>query len=319
MDPNETSQHHPVLAREVIALLDPRPGAVCVDCTVGLGGHAALLAERVGPGGIVIGMDVDPRNLAIAKERLADAPADIRLFEGNFALLPDALRQAGVEHVDALLADLGFSSNQMADPARGLSFDSDGPLDMRLDPSLQQTAADLVNDLPVDELANVLYRYGEERLSRKIARKIDEARQQTPILDCKSLATLVRRAYPPRNPRSPRKSQGKAQGKIDPATRTFMALRIAVNGELEALEQLLGHLPTVLGPGGRAAIISFHSLEDRLVKQALVRFDRDGVAKRITRKPVVAEAGEQRDNPRSRSAKLRVMQRLASSATDAEA
>jgi 16S rRNA (cytosine1402-N4)-methyltransferase len=171
---------------------------------------------------------------------------------------------------------------------------------MRLDPTLGQTAADLVNDLPADELANILYRYGEERLSRKIARKIDEVRRQTPILDCKSLATLVRRAYP-----------GKSQGKIDPATRTFMALRIAVNGELEALEQLLGHLPTLLKPGGRAAIISFHSLEDRLVKQAFVRFEGDAVAKRITRKPVVAEAGEQRDNPRSRSAKLRVMQKLA--------
>ena len=198
-----------------------------------------------------------------------------------------------MDQADVVLADLGFASNQMADPARGLTFQEDGPLDMRLDPTLAQTAGDLVNQLPQDELANVLYHYGDERLSRKIARKIVEHRVREPIETTGSLAALVRQAYGPKRQR------------IHPATRTFMALRIAVNGELEALEQLLAALPKVLRADGRAAIISFHSLEDRLVKQAFARWDKQGLAKRLTKKPITADPTQRSKNPRSRSAKLR--------------
>lgn len=286
--------HKPVLMEQVMDLLDVGPGMRCVDCTLGLGGHAKMLAERLSDGGELIGIDMDPRNLAQAEANLQGAAAKVRLMHGNFA----DLQSLDVGPVDRLLADLGFSSNQMADPARGLTFSDDGPLDMRLDPALDQTAADLVNELAEKELADLIYHFGEERLSRKIARKIIDARVREPILTTGSLAALVRQAY----------GRGGRRHRIDPATRTFMALRIAVNGELESLERLLESLPHVLKPDARAAIISFHSLEDRLVKQAFAGWDKQGVARRLTKKPVTADDVERSENPRSRSAKLRVIQ-----------
>lgn len=287
-------EHMPVLVEQILELLAPEPGMVYVDCTLGLAGHAKLLAQRISPGGELIGLDMDPQNLATSQENLADAPVPCRLIQGNFADLPSL----GVGPVDLLLADLGFSSNQMADAARGLTFAEDGPLDMRLDPELGKTAADLVNQLSEKELADLIYQFGEERLSRKIARKIVDQREREPILTTGSLATLVRKAY----------GASARQQRIDPATRTFMALRIAVNGELDALQRLLEVLPLVLKPGARAGIISFHSLEDRLVKQAMVQWDKEGLGRRLTKKPIIADASEQRKNPRSRSAKLRVVQ-----------
>lgn len=304
-----------MLLDAVLQLLDPKPGQVMLDCTLGRAGHAAAIVPRLAPGGRYIGLDVDQSNLDFARQRLADAPIKVDLIHRNFAQAPAVLRELGAAKVDLLLADFGFSSNQMDDPARGFSFMRDGPLDMRLDPSQPTSAADLVNRLPPDELADILYQYGEERLSRKIARKIAEERDKSPIKTTGHLADVVRRAYgmpaargDERNGSIPDAPLWRPKiGGIDPATRTFMALRIAVNGELDAIEQLLHDLPLLLSPGGVAAIISFHSLEDRLVKQAFAELVRQGRCERLTGKPVVADETEQRANPRCRSAKLRAI------------
>lgn len=261
-----------------------------------------LLAKRVGPTGRVIALDVDPANVAFAREALSATDTPFEVIHGNFTQAKQVLSSLGVNRVNVLLADLGFASNQMDDPARGFAFSTDGPLDMRLNPTLTQTAADLINDLPERELADLIYEYGEERLSRKIARKIAETRERTPIQNTTELAQLVRQAY----------GRSGSRGRIDPATRTFMALRIAVNHELEALDGLLAALPALVHPGGRAAVISFHSLEDRRVKRAMLALDQRGLAHRLTRKPVVADDHERHDNPRSRSAKLRAVKMIAS-------
>jgi 16S rRNA (cytosine1402-N4)-methyltransferase len=292
--------HVPVLPAEVVALLNPQPGQVCLDCTIGRGGHGALIVPRLSPGGRYVGFDVDPVNLEFARARLAGTTVPVDLRHANFAGAPAALAQLGIGRVDLLLADLGFSSNQMENPERGFSFNSEGPLDMRLNPDLTSTAADLVNTLSEQELANLIYRLGEDRLSRRIARKIVETRARSPIISTRVLAEVVRQAYGTRS----------GAQRLDPATRTFMALRIAVNAELEALTQLLHHLPELLTSGGRAVFISFHSLEDRLVKQAFAQLHRAGKARRLTPKPVTADEDERRDNPRSRSAKLRALEML---------
>ncbi len=292
-DSSLPSGHVPVLAGEVLELLDPRTGMTCVDCTVGRAGHARVVCERLGERGRFIGLDADPANVAYAAKALTGVASRVEVHHANFADLRVILDQLGVEKVDLLLADLGFASNQMDDPARGFSFQAEGPLDMRLDPTVETTAADLVNELPEKELADLIYRYGEERLSRRIARKIAETRVREPILTTQSLAALVRHCYGPRRQR------------IDPATRTFMALRIAVNQELQSLERLLDQLPRCVSAGGRAAIISFHSLEDRLVKHAFMRWKREGLASPLVKKPVRAGDEECRANPRSRSARLR--------------
>ncbi|MDX1682846.1 MAG: 16S rRNA (cytosine(1402)-N(4))-methyltransferase RsmH, partial [Phycisphaeraceae bacterium] len=228
-------------------------------------------------------------------ERLAEVPAQVDLVRSNFARADAVLGDLGLSGVDFLLADLGFASNQLDDPERGLSFMTEGPLDMRLDPSLPSTAADLVNATEERALADLLYQLGEERQSRKIARKIVERRAQSPIVNTEELVEAIEAAVG---------SAGR-HGRVHPATRTFMALRIAVNQELQALERLLEMLPTIIKPEGRAAIISFHSLEDRRVKQAFRQFKRDGLGEPVTRKPVTASAAEAHRNPRSRSAKLR--------------
>jgi len=312
--------HVPVLLHETLDLLAPAAGESAVDCTLGRGGHAAAILPRLGPGGTYVGLDLDPANIAHARERLgpiaARAGVELVVWQGNFAALgsPGAavgspgtavpgLRGGGV---DVLLADLGFASTQMDDPARGFSFAEDGPLDMRLDPGGAVTAAEVVNHTPERELADLIYQLGEERLSRRIARHIAAARHAAPIQSTRQLAELVRRAYGPAAGRS----------KTHPATRTFMALRIAVNGELEALDALLAALPRVLAPGGRAGIISFHSLEDRRVKRAYRAQASDGAGHGkgrawdlLTRSPVTPGDAEVAANPRSRSAKLRVIRR----------
>ena len=298
----ETS-HVPVLPKEVMELLDPAPGMICLDCTVGMAGHSAALAETVGPSGRLIGLDVDPTNLAAARSRLEAVNCRVDLVHANFAESEAVLGSLGVDRVDLVLADVGFSSAQMDDPQRGFSFATDGPLDMRFDRGRGGTAADLVNRLPQQQLADLIWKNGEERLSRKIARKIVERRSQNPILTTADLAGIVRAAYgAPRGRRSP------GRRRIDPATRTFMALRIGVNHELESLEALLRSLPRLVRPCGRAAVISFHSLEDRLVKQTFAAFRRDGIGWPVTRKPVTADPAEREVNPRSRSAKLRVVE-----------
>ena len=305
--PDAASYHEPVLVRQVLELFAPQPGMVCLDCTVGLGGHAAAIAPRLAPGGRYVGLDVDPGNIELARRRLAGASARVDLVRSNFAGAGAVLDELGTGRVDLLLADLGFASNQMRDSQRGLSFQVEGPLDMRLDPDLPQTAGDLINTMPQEELADLIYRYGEERYSRRIARKIVEHRGQSPINTTTDLAQLVRHAYG-RAGRRGHRHPGRMR--IDPATRTFMALRIAVNAELAALERLLGNLPHLLRPGAVAALISFHSLEDRMVKRAFASLRSAGLAEVLTRKPLVADEDEQRRNPRARSAKLRAVRWL---------
>jgi len=297
-NPYDTDPGHvPVLPAQVMELLDPQAGETCFDATLGRGGHARLILPRLAPGGRYIGVDLDPANVAHTAEAFADDSVHFEAVHAGFTEAPRILEQRGLARVDLLLADLGFASTQMDDPRRGFSFTHDGPLDMRLDPTQPTTAADLVNELPQDELADLIYQYGEERASRVIARKIVEARRNTPMTTTRQLAELCAAAYGPRGRRQ----------RIHPATRTFMALRIAVNDELTKLDELLVMLAEVMNVGGRVAIISFHSLEDRAVKHAFRDLAKAGRAEVLTRKPVTADHAERATNPRSRSAKLRAI------------
>jgi 16S rRNA (cytosine1402-N4)-methyltransferase len=294
------SGHDPVLMQEVLEGLAVRPGITYVDCTLGRAGHASAVARVLGRNGLLIGMDADPRNLVFAKEQLADAPCRVRLFHANFAELEDVLSEVGTKAVDVVLADLGLSTNQLFDPAYGLSFAQPMPLDMRIDPRVTETAADFVNEMREEDLANVLYELAQERYSRRIARKIVDARRVSPIKTTDRLAELVRSAIPKR---------GGAPEKIDPATRTFMALRMAVNREMENLESLLEQAPKALTSGGRVGIISFHSMEDRAVKQAFRSMEQTGFLRLVTKKPLTPTDAEIDANPRSRSAKLRIAEK----------
>lgn len=287
--------HEPVLLNEVLDALAPKPGEVFVDCTTGRGGHSLAIAEKLQPGGTLICLDVDPENLKYAKERLGPLAEHARFFHANFAEVNDVLDAAGIEQVDGLLADLGVSTNQLLETKHGLTFSADAPLDMRLDPRIKKTAADLIRELPERELADILFHYADERASFKIARKIVSVRTVQPIQTTGQLAEIVRSVIPPRF------------GQIDPATRTFQALRMAVNEELESLEALLDLIPDIMKPEGRAALISFHSGEDRLTKQATREWQSEGWCELLTRKPIEASPAEQERNPRSRSAKLRVV------------
>jgi 16S rRNA (cytosine1402-N4)-methyltransferase len=291
------SGHDPVLLKETLELLSPGPGKVMVDCTLGRGGHARALGEALGPRGLLLALDADPRNLEYARARLTDLPCPTRFFHANFAELSDVLSVAGVGKVDGILADLGISTNQLFEESYGLSFSQAMPLDMRIDPRTTTTAADLVNKLREEDLANVLYKNAQEHYSRRISRKIVEARHFSPINTTDRLAELVRSAVPLR---------GGAPAKIDPATRTFMAIRMEVNRELENLEELLSQAPELLNVGGRFAVISFHSTEDRMVKQAFRSAELGGRLKVVTKKPLSPVDDEVAVNPRSRSAKLRV-------------
>lgn len=302
--------HIPVLPEQVVKVLDPAPGQVYVDCTAGLGGHAALIAQKLGPEGVIVLNDLDQGNLDRAKDRVSkalrpDAPASasVHAIRGNFAELPAKLAGLGLT-ADMVLADLGFASTQVDDPERGLSFRFSGPLDMRLDQSAPITAAELVNTLPERELAGIIARYGEEKSARRIASKLVAARALEPITTTDQLAEIVRSAVP-----GPR-------GSINPATKTFQALRIAVNDELGSLESLLRVIgfaikkthegePGWIASGARVAFISFHSLEDRPVKQAFAQWSKAGWVEQRTRKPIEADEAETGANPRARSAKLR--------------
>ncbi len=290
-EPTPQPRHVSILPAEVLALLAPAPGQTFVDATVGAGGHARVLAERLGPTGQLIGLDQDVAMLELARPRLEGLP--VTLIQANFDRLRKVLQGLGIAAVDGVLADLGVCSDQLDAAERGLSFQQPGPLDMRFDPRDGPTAAELLRHLGERELADLFWEYGEERFSRRIARRIVETRKDTPLETTEQLAALVRRCVP--RPKGRRHI-------IDPATRVFQALRIAVNDELGALDRLLIALPIVLAPGGRAAIISFHSLEDRRVKQTF----RDKTTwEELTRKPVQAGEEEIRNNPRARSAKLR--------------
>lgn len=291
-------RHVPVLLDPVLEILSPQPEQVIVDCTLGLGGHSSALLERIQPGGRLISIDFDPANIALAQARLQSVSGQFDLFHNNFAALPTVLMQAGVERVDAILADLGVASPQIDDPARGFSYRKPGPLDMRMDPTRGQPASALINRMPERELAAALLELGDETDAPQIAHLIVERRSIKPITTTEDLMAIVCEARDFTLQRA-------AGAKLHPAARTFQALRILVNRELANLDRLLAVLPQCLKPGGVAAIISFHSGEDRRVKEAFRDGTRGGIYSETNRDPIIADETEQKMNPRSRSAKLR--------------
>ncbi len=284
----------PVLLDQVLHWLAPCPGAVMVDGTLGGAGHGRAVAAQLGKDGMLIGVDRDPAAIHRAKGQLRGLP--VRLAQANFCDLPEVLGQLETDRVDGVVLDLGLSSDQLADRSRGFSFSSDGPLDLRYDTMTGQPAHRLINRLSVEHLTQLISSYGEERYSPRIARAVVERRRRQPIETAAELAELVRQCVPA--------SRGQ---RIDPATRTFQALRIAVNDELKSLEIALRRIPDCLRPGARLVIISFHSLEDRRVKDA---FRADQRLRVLTRKPVCPDEIELAENPRSRSAKLRAAERV---------
>ncbi len=302
-------EHRPVLLDEVVAALDPRPGQVVVDCTVGWAGHAAELLRRVGPSGRLIGLDFDADNLPRARARLEPLGGPFALHHGNFAGLPTVLASEGVSAVDAVLADLGMSSMQVDDAERGFSYVRDGPLDMRMDRSRGRTAAQLLAAISEDELRQALHDLGDEPEAARVARAIVRARQSAPVGRTADLARIIREATEGDADRPWRLHPRRGEWHLHPAARTFQALRILVNRELANLEQLLRVLPAVLKPGGRAAVISFHSGEDRLVKAAFRDGVQAGVYARASPDPIRAGFAERTANPRARSAKLRWAER----------
>jgi 16S rRNA (cytosine1402-N4)-methyltransferase len=287
---------------ETLRAIDPKPGQTVVDCTLGLGGHSSEILRRILPGGLLIGIDFDPTNLASARETLLQTPGAtserFQLFHNNFAALPTVLQQAGVERVDAVLADIGVASTQIDDPDRGFSYRQPGPLDMRMDPTRGQPAWAVLDRLDEAQIAEALLEYGDETDAPKIAREIVAHRAHTPIRTTEDLTALVCRARDFTLQRA-------AGAKLHPAARTFQALRILTNREIANLDRLLRVLPNVLLPGGRGAIISFHSGEDRRVKDAFRDGLRGGIYSSISPEPETATEAEIRGNGRSRSAKLR--------------
>lgn len=289
-------RHIPVMAAEVLEWLDPQPGETYVDGTLGLGGHARLVAERLGADGRVIGLDRDPNALKLATSRFTDIPAALTAVHACSERMREVLDELGVSAVQRILLDLGVSSLQLDEAERGFSFMRDGPLDMRMDTTAPLTAADLVRDTPEQELARIFWVYGEERHSRRIAKRIVEARGREPIITTGQLAAVVSGCVP-------------RTGRIHPATRVFQALRIAVNDELAAVAGSLEAAKRSLAPGGRLVVLTFHSLEDRIVKQAMRDWAERGEVE-LTRRKVVCPSDEEcRVNPRARSTKLRVCER----------
>ena len=281
--------------------LRPRAQGCYVDCTVGLGGTAERILKAGAPDGVLIGIDRDPHAIAHAQTRLEAYGSRVSLFCENFQRVKAVMSLADRERADGILFDLGVSSAQLDRPERGLSFQQDGPLDMRMNPTHGHTAEDLVNTLPETQLANIIHALGEERYSRRIARAIVRARRQSPLRTTMDLSRVIRQSVP----RSYR------TGRLHPATRTFQAFRMAVNDELGSLQTGLDEVIDVLAPGGRLCVISFHSLEDRVVKQTFRRLAHEAPDQWtiLTKKPVSPSLQERRANPRARSAKLRVLER----------
>ena len=304
------SPHQPVLYKEIIHALQPQAGGRYVDGTLGAGGHARGILEASAPDGQLLGLDIDPQALAIARRYLAPYEHRIHLAQASYTSLSTQLALLQWDAVDGIVLDLGASSMQFDTPERGFSFLQDAPLDMRFGPHIPQTAADLVNKYSERELADLIYQYGEERESRKIARAIVKAR---PIHTTRELVAAIESVSPRRGDR------------VHPATRTFQALRIAVNDELTSIEEVLPQAVAALKPGGRLAVISFHSLEDRIVKdffreqsrdlinppyERIYEVERKATLKEVHRKPIVPSEEEIKDNPRARSAKLRIAEKI---------
>lgn len=288
--------HIPVLLEEVIRVVEPKPGDFVIDGTLGAGGHARELVKRIRPSGTFLGMDWNADAVAGAKETFADTPTKhLTLQQGNYAELPAVLANGKFAKADVLLLDLGLSSDELESSGRGFSFAGDEPLDMRYAPeSGNPSAAEVVNGAREEELADIIFRYGEERNARRIAKAIVAARRKEKILRTSELVRVIASVAP-------------RSGKANPATRTFMALRIFVNRELENLETVLGVLPSIVKPGGKVAIITFHSLEDRIVKKRLQELVKSGKAALLNKKPIIPTREEILKNPRSRSAKLRAI------------
>ncbi len=313
------SYHHiSVMPNEVLAYLDPKPGRLYVDCTVGGTGHSGRIVREILPDGLLIGIDRDSDALGNAETVLKPFLTNIRLFHDNFIRLPAILEKLQIESVDGILLDLGLSFNQIENSGRGFSFGKDEFLDMRMDARSGITAYDIVNDMDEKKLSDIFFRYGEERFSRRIAERIVLSRKKNTIRTSRELATIVAGAIP--------YAHSKKQ-KIHPATRVFMALRIAVNNELENLETFLGNVAELLKPGGRLLVISFHSLEDRIVKHWIRNLEspcvcppqfpecvcgKKPVVRAVTRKAVLPDQREIDLNPMARSARLRVAEKLAS-------
>jgi 16S rRNA (cytosine1402-N4)-methyltransferase len=294
------SQHIPVLVEEVMNLLRCEAHKTYVDATLGGGGHALEFLKRTSPDGIVIGIDWDEEAIAEANRALASFGERIKIFRENFVCLPGLLKALSISEVDGILLDLGLSSLQLGKEERGFSLRGEGPLDMRMDQRIDRTAADLLDGLSLQELESTLQEFGEERWTKRIAMAIVHEREKKPIGTTKELRQIVHRAIPGRF----------HSRKIDPATRTFQAFRIRVNEELENLRSILETGWTFLKTGGRICVISFHSLEDRIVKETFRRLGRDGVMRGVTKKPIIPSEEEKRRNPRSRSAKLRCAERM---------
>ena len=291
--------HKPVMLSEVLTFLDPRPGDTVVDATAGCGGYSLAIRERLGARGLLVASDRDPEMARIANERLkAGAGAPFRVFVAKFSELPEVLRRAEAPGIDGLTADFGVASPQIDLPERGFSYRVDGPLSMRMSPGSDLSAEQIVNHWPESELARVFREYGEERHARRVARRLCERRRSAPIRTTLDLAEVIRDAVPP----GPRR--------LHPARRCFQALRMACNRELEEIDALLSALPGMLRPGARAVFVSYHSLEDRAIKNHFADGERRGVYERLTKKVARPSGEEVADNPRARSARLRAARRL---------
>ena len=294
-------EHIPVLAETLAEQINLPPDGVMVDATIGQGGHSFLFGQSLGPEGVIVGLDVDKKAIQRAQLKLKCLACKVILVHSNFSQISRQVHKQGIEKADFILADLGICSAQLADVETGLSFLQDMPLDMRIDKRLKTTAADIVNKADEKSLADLIYKFGEDRASRRIARFIVQGRRRQPIVTTSRLAAIVCKSLGQR--------KQKRKSRIHPATRTFQALRIAVNNELENLEKLLASAPELLNKDGRMAVISFHSLEDRLVKTNFKQNEKEGTYRIITKKPVVPSRQEIADNRRARSAKLRIAQK----------
>ncbi len=295
--------HIPVLKEKLIEILEPQQGQIIVDCTVGAGGHSKAIMKHTNGNAKIIALDIDSQTIDIAKENLKEYSDNITFINANFGKIADVLKELNIKSADLIYADLGVSSIQLDDKNRGFSFQKAGPLDMRMNINLPKTAADIINSMKEQDLADLIFKYGEEGKSRKIAKLICQARRNSRIESTKQLAQIICQALG-------FSSEKLAKQRIHPATKTFQALRIAVNNELTNLEKLLENVPEILSSSGRFAVISFHSLEDRIVKENFRKNEAAGIYKILTTKPIKPEANEILQNPRARSAKLRAIQKI---------
>jgi len=298
----EQKFHTPVMLQEILDYLDLRPGKIIVDATIGTAGHSKAILERILPGGRLIGIDRDEESLAVSKERLLEFSDCCEFVHGNFVDLDTILKSLNTKKVDGVIFDLGISSFQLEDPHRGFSFQNEGPLDMRLDRNSYISAYDLVNNLNEDEISTLLWNFGQERWHNRIAHLLVQERERQPISTTLQLANIVVKAMPSR--------YRHRYYRIHPATRTFQAVRIAVNRELESLENAINKAIAVLDRGARICVISFHSLEDRIVKWSFRKAAAENLIEIVTPKPLTPKSSEVEANPLSRSSKLRVAQKL---------